>query len=224
MSIIKAENDPSDVRFEKSESHHARESHCSQVPPQPSTKAFKCKYCQKEFCLKEHLIRHASEAHSVLVGLIKQEEQTCQSNICEICQKVFESSESLEYHLRIHCDDRQFACEVCQKSFKLNSDLNSHLKRHSNENPYTCDICQKNLKSKYLLKGHLRIHCDDTPFACEVCQKAFKWNSNLKSHMKTHSDEKLYVCEICHKEFKRKQGLKTHCLRIHCDDKPFGCE
>eukprot|EP01083_Nonionella_stella_P128131 388174_1 len=88
MSNIKAENDPSGFRFdnEKPESHQARESRCSPIPPQPSTTAFKCEYCQKEFNLKEHLIRHASEAHSVLVGLIKQEEQTRHSNKCEICQ------------------------------------------------------------------------------------------------------------------------------------------
>eukprot|EP01083_Nonionella_stella_P189799 702643_1 len=91
MSLIKAENDPSDFSFEKSESHHVRESHCSPVPPQPSTKAFTCKYCQKGFNLKEHLVHHASESHSVLVGVIKQEEPTRQSKMCEICQKVFKS-------------------------------------------------------------------------------------------------------------------------------------
>eukprot|EP01083_Nonionella_stella_P128130 388173_1 len=119
MSIVKAENDPSDFRFdsEKSESHHARESYWSPVPPQPSTTAFKCKYCQKGFNLKEHLVRHVSESHIVLVGVIKQEGSTRQSNMCEICQKVFKSTESLECHLRIHHDGRPFAYEVCQKSF-----------------------------------------------------------------------------------------------------------
>eukprot|EP01083_Nonionella_stella_P284418 968252_1 len=104
MSIIKAENNPSDFSLEISELHHARESYCSPILPQAYTKPFKCKYCQNEFCLKEHLIRHANEAHNVLVGVIKQEEPTRQANKCEICQKVFDTSESLECHLRIHCD------------------------------------------------------------------------------------------------------------------------
>ena len=48
---------------------------------------------------------------------------------CEICEKEFKKSNSLNYHLNItHKLEKEHQCNICQKIFHLKNQLTTHVK------------------------------------------------------------------------------------------------
>ena len=47
-------------------------------------------------------------------------------NICEICEKTFQSKQLLERHSSKHTKVKKYTCENCQDKFTLNSNLQRH--------------------------------------------------------------------------------------------------
>ena len=81
--------------------------------------------------------------------------------LCETCNCVFTSEESLRVHLANNCLHGSHFCDECGKIF---SHLRN-LKRHK-------ESCNVNVKVKV--------------YACEVCNKSYSRLDNLKRHAKQH--------------------------------------
>ncbi|KAJ8335489.1 hypothetical protein SKAU_G00388310, partial [Synaphobranchus kaupii] len=77
---------------------------------------------------------------------------------CTQCEKCFNTSSSLNAHMRIHTVKKLYKCTECEKCFSKISRLNWHLRIHTGEKPYKCFHCGKCFAYICRLNRHLRIH------------------------------------------------------------------
>lgn len=110
-----------------------------------------CKICFKELN-KETLKTHMRIVHS---------DQDPRPRIyCEVCNKMFFSPSSLDYHRRSHLppDEWEFKCQYCTKAFYSKSKWVIHLKRHTGNTEHVCSYCGKGFATKQYLKDHQNLH------------------------------------------------------------------
>eukprot|EP01083_Nonionella_stella_P072532 195624_1 len=143
------------------------------IPPQPSTTAFRCEYCSQKFNLKHNLIQHTVETHADITFPAKYQPDL-QTRQCDICDKIFNEWSALNKHQTLCCYNRVFNGNICEKTFKMKGDLNTHMCVHNDELPFSCEICKKSFKYKQSLNNHMLVHSGERWFSCEICQKEFK--------------------------------------------------
>ncbi|XP_078361845.1 uncharacterized protein LOC144646175 isoform X2 [Oculina patagonica] len=104
---------------------------------------------------------------------------------CDICQKQFDSANSVMRHKRSHTGDRPYICKICGWGFNLSGNLNQHLAIHQKVKPFKCVYCGKTFARSNVLKAHVRCHTGERPFQCQLCGSKFIIGHNLKKHMVT---------------------------------------
>ncbi|XP_028394595.1 zinc finger protein Gfi-1b-like [Dendronephthya gigantea] len=164
-----------------------------------SEETFGCVKCKKVFATPHGLEVHVRRSHSG-----KRPYQ------CNLCEKSFGHSVSLEQHKAIHTNERVFECKQCNKTFKRSSTLSTHMLIHSDTRPFPCEYCGKRFHQKSDMKKHTYIHTGEKPHVCRECGKAFSQSSNLITHSRKHSGHKPFVCTICSRAFYRKVDLRRH--------------
>ena len=70
--------------------------------------------------------------------------------------KSFSTKDTLNKHMMVHTEERQYKCGECGKLFKRISHVREHLKIHSSERPFPCYICGKSFKTAVSLKKNPR--------------------------------------------------------------------
>ena len=63
---------------------------------------------------------------------------------CSVCEKQFDSKQSLENCKLIHTDDEPYVCDVCEKAFRKNFKMKMCQLTHTNDfapSKYTCQEC-----------------------------------------------------------------------------------
>ena len=103
--------------------------------------------------------------------------------ICNVCQKLFDTTTQLYYHRKIH-NVGDFLCE-CGKSFTREVYLKSHRQQVHERKPRTqkkfvCEQCEKQLSSKHSLENHLLFHSNTKSVPCDQCDKFFRTKYSLK--------------------------------------------
>lgn len=154
---------------------------------------FACDVCPMSFTLKADLEKHIlSHAYS-----------------CNICNKRFASSQSLNSHARVHSTiDISLRCQYCGKLFQNKENLTRHLAVHSDIKPYTCFICGKGYIRISCLNSHVQLHVQEGPYACHICGKRFPTKASLRWH--SHREDSLYTCDICDKWFVNPRYFYNH--------------
>ncbi|KAL3848123.1 hypothetical protein ACJMK2_019001 [Sinanodonta woodiana] len=165
---------------------------------------FECGKCQKRFCTPHGLEVHVRRTH---IGT--------RPYACDVCNKTFGHSISLEQHRVVHNQERIFSCKQCGKRFKRSSTLSTHLLIHSDTRPYPCPYCGKRFHQKSDMKKHTYIHTGEKPHKCLQCGKAFSQSSNLITHSRKHTGFKPFSCERCGRAFQRKVDLRRHIETQH---------
>ncbi|KAK3605785.1 hypothetical protein CHS0354_033988 [Potamilus streckersoni] len=165
---------------------------------------FECGKCQKRFCTPHGLEVHVRRTH---IGT--------RPYACDVCNKTFGHSISLEQHRVVHTQERIFSCKQCGKRFKRSSTLSTHLLIHSDTRPYPCPYCGKRFHQKSDMKKHTYIHTGEKPHKCLQCGKAFSQSSNLITHSRKHTGFKPFSCERCGRAFQRKVDLRRHIETQH---------
>ncbi|XP_052696067.1 hypermethylated in cancer 2 protein-like isoform X2 [Crassostrea angulata] len=80
------------------------------------TVLFSCKICFKGFSSKLGYENHMKQRHGT--------RDQCFS--CNVCEKMFPTSNMLTIHQRVHSDYRPFECTQCGKGYKHKKDLKTH--------------------------------------------------------------------------------------------------
>ena len=79
---------------------------------------YSCMYCNKHFDSIHHLNNHHKKHHPPVT--------------CDVCNKIYDTPNSLIQHLYKHLDG-QFKCNECPETFHFKSELESHSMNHSQD-------------------------------------------------------------------------------------------
>uniref|UniRef100_A0A8C6Y7D6 PR/SET domain 16 n=1 Tax=Naja naja TaxID=35670 RepID=A0A8C6Y7D6_NAJNA len=186
---------------------------------------FRCEDCDELFQSKMEMRRHKKySCHAVgslyesLTEEIKQEGmEDDQGHECKDCERMFPNKYSLEQHMIIHTEEREYKCDQCPKAFNWKSNLIRHQMSHDSGKRFECENCVKVFTDPSNLQRHIRSqHVGARAHACPDCGKTFATSSGLKQHKHIHSTVKPFICEVCHKSYTQFSNLCRH-KRMHAD-------
>ncbi|XP_036112120.1 histone-lysine N-methyltransferase PRDM16 [Molossus molossus] len=136
---------------------------------------------------------------------------------CKDCERMFPNKYSLEQHMVIHTEEREYKCDQCPKAFNWKSNLIRHQMSHDSGKRFECENCVKVFTDPSNLQRHIRSqHVGARAHACPDCGKTFATSSGLKQHKHIHSTVKPFICEVCHKSYTQFSNLCRH-KRMHAD-------
>ncbi|XP_023619921.1 zinc finger protein 445 isoform X2 [Myotis lucifugus] len=141
---------------------------------------------------------------------------------CADCGRNFSRSSYLEYHQRLHTQEKPFKCRVCGRAFRWSSNRARHERIHTGLKPYKCDLCGKAFQRLYAYHLHQESHANQLYLKTRRCQEALAYGPPLGHHLPDQSGEKLFDCSQCRKSFHCKSYILQH-QRIHTQEKPFKC-
>ncbi|CAH1788155.1 unnamed protein product [Owenia fusiformis] len=138
------------------------------------------------------------------------------SFICQ-CGKTFNQRYLWQRHNVQHTGSRNFICDICNKAFGLSSTLNRHKVVHADESQrkHKCPTCDKAFHLSGVLRDHIKTHTRDVTFDCAHCGKKFLKKTNLGHHLDVMHTEKSISCGSCPKKFPTESILKAHTLQWH---------
>ena len=102
---------------------------------------------------------------------------------CLRCEKPFESSAALKFHL-LH--DKHIKCVTCKKYFGDVSPYLNHGCFKKGRRPRVCQYCGKVFARADNLTRHIRLHTGEKPYECSLCGKKYSDASALKHHINQH--------------------------------------
>ncbi|XP_015115857.1 zinc finger protein 879 [Diachasma alloeum] len=167
---------------------------------------------------------------------------TGDSVTCTICNRKFDSADSLAMHAAVHpelgmsepprnqgrkpwkkvkppspsegpAEGEKEGAEGAKGNDKDNGDLSK---------PYQCQHCGRRFTRPHEKVKHERIHTGEKPHACEVCGKTFRVSYCLTLHMRTHTGVRPYECKHCGKRFKA-SSVYNHHLLTHGEERAYKC-
>uniref|UniRef100_G3WDY1 PR/SET domain 16 n=1 Tax=Sarcophilus harrisii TaxID=9305 RepID=G3WDY1_SARHA len=196
------------------------------MPPNlEEDRTFRCEECDELFQSKLDLRRHkkytcnsVNTLYETLNEEIKQEGVSDgQIHECKDCERMFPNKYSLEQHMIIHTEEREYKCDQCPKAFNWKSNLIRHQMSHDSGKRFECENCVKVFTDPSNLQRHIRSqHVGARAHACPDCGKTFATSSGLKQHKHIHSTVKPFICEVCHKSYTQFSNLCRH-KRMHAD-------
>ncbi|XP_073812572.1 uncharacterized protein isoform X16 [Musca autumnalis] len=111
--------------------------------------AAQCKYCQKWYATRSHMLRHVLNMHTTADN----------EHRCEICGFVSTTRTALRQHKRFkHNPEKRHKCQMCEKAFKTPTLLKEHMATHTGIDLYSCAYCDASFKSKSNRYTHYRRH------------------------------------------------------------------
>ena len=140
----------------------------SHIEDHNMTRQHKCKICDQRFQYHKAWREHQESYHS---------EKERLTYICNKCNKVFISQNTLKYH---------------EKTYHKGGRKRLILR-------YACDICGNKYNNSHSRDKHRKlVHFTPKTFKCKECGKMFKTNGELLTHQKQSTKHKKYVCNSGH--------------------------
>ncbi|XP_055383681.1 zinc finger protein 254-like [Condylostylus longicornis] len=99
---------------------------------------------------------------------------------CKMCDKICLTAKTMRKHTALHLNGK--ACPLCFKVFAYESTLQRHLLVPHEEKNYMCAFCGNRYASTASLKAHLKVHSEDA-IKCSLCPKIFGTFYNFDRHM-----------------------------------------
>ncbi|MEJ1273259.1 hypothetical protein NN561_004122 [Cricetulus griseus] len=201
---------------------------------------FRCDECDELFQCKLDLRRHKKYACSsagapLYEGLgeeLKPEGLSGgsdgQAHECKDCERMFPNKYSLEQHMIVHTEEREYKCDQCPKAFNWKSNLIRHQMSHDSGKRFECENCVKMSAIETMtekLESFAAMKADSGSSLQPLPHHPF----NFRSPPPTLSDPILrkgkerYTCRYCGKIFPRSANLTRH-LRTHTGEQPYRCK
>ncbi|GIY85825.1 hypothetical protein CEXT_316821 [Caerostris extrusa] len=98
-------------------------------------------------------------------------------------------TDHLEFSKRSRTVARRYKCNICDKAYASSSSLNRHVRTHTGDTPYQCTECDKCFPYLYQLRDHNYIHTGEKPYSCGQCGKSFPFKDILTKHLRIHTGE-----------------------------------
>lgn len=189
-----------------------------------------CLICEEKFpasykkhYLSKHLDKQARALACEICGklystsnAVKKHIDAIHSNIkydCNECGKTFSDQSYYAYHVRGH--KTTFTCQTCPLTFSHQAHYRRHLKVcQKPRRTWVCDVCGKKLASNSTLGLHKRMHTGEKPFKCQICGRSFARQATYKDHLLTHARKKPHTCPTCGKGFTQRTACTVH-MRSH---------
>ncbi|XP_028415731.1 zinc finger protein 271-like [Dendronephthya gigantea] len=113
---------------------------------------------------------------------------TDKTNHCDVYLAKFSDLPASNADKKVH--PILFECDVCEKSFLFSRSLEVHKLEHVAEPKYECDVCKKTFTTSTTLQKHRRAECK--PYGCNICTSKFPNIESHKFHlMRYHRDEAI---------------------------------
>lgn len=122
-----------------------------------------------------------------------------------------------------HSRHFEYVCHICDKEFKLSTSLENHLNIHNEIRNYHCTQCKASFRKPNYLRIHIDgVHLRLRPNKCNQCDAAYLMSNDLKRHMiQKHTSDRPFQCYYCQKTFMLVQYLKSHINRVHVTEKKY---
>ncbi|XP_058806231.1 zinc finger protein 90 [Phymastichus coffea] len=257
-----------DLTFTSVRSMHAHMRTHRQVNDYPTLKIFLCQICGTEFLTHKSLQLHKRMHQPVKSRHVDApegtEEETFEcpdcgkilaeayraahmathegdSITCIICNRKFDSEESLQMHRAVHAESGVDALNASTNEIiipDIQDPIEPILDTNNSANeivtgekvddeiaiqkPYQCQHCGRRFTRPHEKVKHERIHTGEKPHVCEVCGKTFRVSYCLTLHMRTHTGVRPYECQHCGKRFKA-SSVYNHHLLTHGDERAYTC-
>ncbi|KAL0851884.1 hypothetical protein ABMA28_000177 [Loxostege sticticalis] len=175
---------------------------------------FTCTFCSytshRRYLLLRHMRSHSED----------------RPHKCQVCERGFKTTASLQNHLNMHNGVKPHICKYCNSPFTTSGELVRHVRyKHTHEKPHKCTECDYASVELSKLRRHVRCHTGERPYQCPNCTYASPDTFKLKRHLRTHTGEKPYKCEHCNMCFTQSNSLKAHKLIHNVSEKPvYACE
>ena len=135
---------------------------------------------------------------------------------CDKCGKRFTRGSSLNTHIQVEHEKKEYECKTCKQTFKTSNKRNSHqIIEHSTDEKYNCKYCGKRFGVISKLQRHVTNNHEAPQFKCQYCGKMFKRENILEAHERMHTGEKPFPCSICGSSFTSERGLTQHMKGVH---------
>jgi len=135
---------------------------------------------------------------------------------CEICNKQFSSSHSLQRHINtIHNDTRPFSCKRCFSTFKRRDDLLKHMRNNckresSNWSSDSDEETSRNISASKAVVGI------PTQVKCELCGQIMSIQ-RINRHKETkHKGENPFRCVHCNESYNLLEDYLHHSVSGKC--------
>ena len=200
----------------------------------------------------------------VFVVQVNRQGQKMHSLRCEFCPFIARCNDGLAKHQIIHSEAVNQICEFCDRVFDSIKQLERHKIEKHNVPSYTCTICGEHLKVKQSIHGHRAKHLmktdqyyseevveilqkemaeeekarikekkerpvipakakGDEMVECEVCKNMVR-AKRLQRHLEIHVTTKNHKCDLCGKFYKSQRYLKDHIKKTHEKGKDAVCD
>nr|XP_054748176.1 zinc finger protein 37-like [Lytechinus pictus] len=109
---------------------------------------------------------------------------------CPHCDYVGHKKQSLEFHMRIHAEQRRFKCHLCPYASKTKNHLKIHMQTHDGYQSASCPDCDFKAASKKRLSEHImRRHLEVEPYVCKICGWRTAYSGNMWKHINQHKNK-----------------------------------
>nr|XP_054748178.1 uncharacterized protein LOC129253775 [Lytechinus pictus] len=153
-----------------------------------NVKCFACDYvCADNGILKEHI----RSKHGMMVyGKDFDNARPLPTYSCTECDYVGRKKSSLDYHMRIHTENRQFKCHICPYASKTKNNLLLHIRTHEGMQPLKCPECDFRGATNKIISEHVMCkHARVRPYTCKICGWTSSYHGNMWKHVETHRRE-----------------------------------